>query len=91
MQPDPFILHTLGGPDRWDLLGETILQALLAAFYIVATTNLGCRAGKELVSMTNEAFIIGQVGAGGVPEFIELDESWVSKNRSGNDPNILES
>ena len=72
-------------------IGRENPHALLAATYLVATTGLGCRAGKELLSMTNEAFIVGPVDREGVPEFVELDESWVSKNRSGNDPKILES
>ena len=72
-------------------IGRTNPDSLNAAGYLAFTTGLGCRAVNEVTKVPNRAVIFGPVDAKhGVPEWIELDEEWVCKNRQGNDPRKLE-
>ena len=71
-------------------IGRDNPDALSTASYLACTTGLGCRAVREVHSITNGSLVFGPIGYGGVPEFIELDEQWVSKNRVGRDARLLE-
>jgi hypothetical protein len=71
-------------------IGRDSPDALNSATYLAFTTGLGCRAVREVHSVTNGALVFGPIGYGGVPEFIELDEQWVAKNRIGRDARLLE-
>ena len=71
-------------------IGRDSPDALNSATYLAFTTGLGCRAVREVHSVTNGSLIIGPIGSGGVPEYIELDEQWVVKNRVGKDARLLE-
>ena len=52
--------------------------------------GMGCRAVAEIVSITNRAVVMGPIGKGDIPEWIELEEEWVYKNRVGDDVRALE-
>ena len=72
-------------------IGRENPDALIAAGYLVFTTGLGCRAVEEVTKIPNRAVLFGPADAKyGLPEFIELEEEWVCKNRQGNDPRRLE-
>ena len=72
-------------------IGRTTPDALNAAGYLAFTTGLGCRAVQEVTKVPNRAVIFGPIDVKyGLPEWIELDEEWVCKNRQGNDPRRLE-
>ena len=71
-------------------IGRDSPDALNSATYLAFTTGLGCRAVREVHAVTNGSLIFGPVGSGGVPEYIELDEQWVTKNRVGKDARLLE-
>ena len=71
-------------------IGRDNPEALLAATYLAFTCGLGCRAVREVHAVRNHCLVFGPVGKGGVPEWVELDEAWVCKNRNGNDPRQLE-
>lgn len=72
-------------------IGRADPDSLNAAAYLAFTTGLGCRAVTEVTSVTNRAVIFGPIDPKhNLPEWIELDEEWVCKNRRGNDPRILE-
>ena len=53
-------------------------------------TGLRCRAVREVHAVTNGSLIFGPIGFDGVPEYIELNEQWVTKNRVGRDARLLE-
>ena len=72
-------------------IGRDNPDALNAAGYLAFTTGLGCRAVEEVTKVPNRAVIFGpNDDKHGLPEWIELDEEWVCKNRQGNDPRKLE-
>ena len=70
-------------------LGRRYPRSLVSTVHLVLLSNLGFRANKEVCDIQNEDIIMGPVGEGGVPQWIELSER-VTKTRRGKTHNIRE-
>ena len=67
----------------WDkgTMGRDTPDGLVAAVYCALTIGLGCLSIKEIVYLQNKAVIFGPIGKGNVPEWIELGDDFVRRNR----------
>ena len=74
---------------RLGSLGRKNPRALVSTVHFTLISNLGFRGNLEIYNIRNEDIIIGPVGKGGVPEWIELSER-ITKTRKGGSHNIRE-
>ena len=58
-------------------------DALSAAAYLALTLGLGCRSITNVTALTNKSLVLGPLGAGDIPAWIELEPSWVPKQGMG--------
>ena len=70
-------------------LGRHNPRSLVTTIHLQLLSNLGFRANLEVYNIKNEDVIMGPLGEGGVPEWIELSER-VTKTRRGKIHNIRE-
>ena len=74
---------------RKKTLGRSNPRSLVTTIHFHLLSNLGFRANLEVYNIKNEDLIMGPMGEGGVPEWIELSER-VTKTRRGKTHNIRE-
>ena len=72
-------------------LGREDPDSLTATTYVVTTVGFGCRSVEEVRRISNGALVWGKKDPKtNVYETVRLDEHWVSKNRAGDHPRIME-